>query len=127
MTDSNTLYDLMLLLDPTAEDERKTKILADVEHLIGQHGEVVSVHDWGLRPTTFEIRKRAEAEYHLVQFHGSVELLQSLDHALKITDGVLRHRVIKLKPGTPPPPVIEPPGAEQPLGEELEEPLPIER
>lgn len=112
MTSTPPLYDLMLLLDPAAEEERKLKILADIEHLIGLHGEVVSRHDWGLRPGAFEIRKKPEVEYHLVQFHGSVELLESLDHALKITDGVLRFRVIRIKPGTPAPPELEPVGAE---------------
>lgn len=111
MTAQPPLYDLMLLLDPAAEEERKLKILADIEHLIGMHGEVVSRHDWGLRPGAYAIDKREQVEYHLVQFHGSVELLESLDHALKITDGVLRFRVIRMKPGTPPPPELEPVGA----------------
>ena len=36
------------------------------------------------------------------------ELLEQLDHNLKITDGVLRHRIIKLRPGTPDPPDLRP-------------------
>ena len=35
-------------------------------------------------------------------------LLEQLDHNLKITDGVLRHRIIKLRPGTPDPPDLRP-------------------
>ena len=50
------------------------------------------------------MRKRGDADYHLLQFHGTSELLQQLDHALKITDGVNRFRIIKLRKGTPPPP-----------------------
>lgn len=99
------IYDLTLLLDTQAEDERREKILNDVEGLIGKHGgELIGHHDWGVRPTTYEIRKRTDAEYHLIQFHATNELLEALDHTLKITDGVNRFRVIKLKPGTPPPP-----------------------
>ena len=60
-----------------------------------------SRHDWGLRPTAYEVRKRADADYHLLQFQGPAELLQQLDHALKITDGVNRFRIIKLRKGTP--------------------------
>jgi len=47
---------------------------------------------------------RPEGDYHLFQFEGENELLERLNHTLKITDGVLRFRVIKAKPGTPPPP-----------------------
>jgi small subunit ribosomal protein S6 len=98
------LYDLNLLLTPTLEDERREQILANVEDAIVRSGEIVSRHDWGVRPTAFEVRKSAEADYHLLQFHGPVELLEQLDHNLKITDGILRFRIIKLRPGTPAPP-----------------------
>ena len=67
------------------------------------HG-IVGRHEWGTRATAYEVRKHAEADYHLLQFRGPRELLEQLDHNLKITDGILRHRIIKLRPGTAPPP-----------------------
>ena len=97
-------YDLVLLLDPEADEERRTNILASLETVIERQGEVVSRHDWGVRPTAYEVRKRGDADYHLLQFHGTAELLQQLDHALKITDGVNRFRIIRLRKGTPEPP-----------------------
>jgi small subunit ribosomal protein S6 len=98
------LYDLTLLLDTEMEKERRDQILANVEHAIEGAGEIVSRHEWGTRATAYEVRKHAEADYHLIQFHGPRELLEQLDHNLKITDGILRHRIIKLRPGTAPPP-----------------------
>ncbi|MTD45611.1 30S ribosomal protein S6 [Conexibacter sp. W3-3-2] len=94
-------YDLTLLLDSTADDDRRKKILADAQALIGQHGTVASTHDWGVRPTTYEVKKHAAAEYHLIQFSSPAPrpLLEELDRTLPITDGVLRYRIIKLKPG----------------------------
>ncbi len=104
MATEQPIYDLMLLLDPDAEEERRTNILASLEQVIERQGRIVSRHDWGLRPTAYEIRKRATADYHLLQFQGAPELLNQLNHALKITDGVNRFRIIKLRPGTPAPP-----------------------
>ena len=99
------VYDLVLLLQADIDDDRRTKVLGDIETLIDRHGgDIVGHHDWGVRQTAYEIRKRADAEYHLIQFHATNELLEALDHTLKITDGVQRHRVIKLRPGTPAPP-----------------------
>jgi len=98
------LYDLTLLLDTAMESERRDQILANVEHAIEGAGEIVGRHEWGVRTTAYEIRKHTDAEYHLIQFHGPPSLLEQLDHNLKITDGILRHRIIKLRPGTPPPP-----------------------
>jgi small subunit ribosomal protein S6 len=107
------LYDLVLLLDSASEEDRRLRILADVEDAINRLGEVVSRHDWGVRQTSYEVRKHAAADYHLIQFHGSPELLEQLDHNLKITDGVVRFRIIKLRHGTPPPPDL---GAQPAVG-----------
>ena len=98
------VYDLIVLLNPAQDEDRRLKIMGDLEVLIDQHGTIVSRHEWGVRRTTYEIRKVHEGDYHLIQFQGSNELLEALDHALKITDGVLRHRIIKLRKGTPDPP-----------------------
>jgi small subunit ribosomal protein S6 len=102
------LYDLVLLLDNDIEQERRDTILANVEDAIDRAGEIVGRHDWGVRPTVYEVRKHTEAEYHLLQFHGTTALLEQLDHNLKITDGILRFRIIKLRPGTPAPPDLRP-------------------
>jgi small subunit ribosomal protein S6 len=120
-TDQPT-YDLVLLLDPEAEEERRTNILASLETVIERQGAVVSRHDWGVRPTAYEVRKRGDADYHLIQFQGTPELLLQLDHALKITDGVNRFRIIKLRPGTPDPPDLRMAAmaAEAPASSEIE-------
>jgi small subunit ribosomal protein S6 len=95
-------YDLMLLLDPQAEEQTRAKIVADARAAIEAQGEVVRDDDWGDRALTYPIDRKADAEYHLLQFHaGAPELLGSLDRMLRITDGILRFRIIKLKPGVP--------------------------
>jgi small subunit ribosomal protein S6 len=99
-------YDLMLLLDPNAPEGRDEQILGDVDHAIASGGTLIGRHDWGLRRMTFEIDHRPEAAYYLFQFEGGNELLERLDHMLKITDGVLRFRIFKVDPRSP---VIEPP------------------
>lgn len=101
-------YDLMLLLDPAIDDERRQRILADARALVAKSGEVVGEHDWGQRQMAYEIRHKGEAQYHLLQFHATRELLANLERTLRITDGVTRFRIIKLAPGTPPPPEPRP-------------------
>jgi small subunit ribosomal protein S6 len=98
------IYDLMVLLDTTAPDDQRAKILADAEAMITNGGSVVSKHDWGPRTMAYEIRHKTDAEYHLIQFHGDAALLETLQRTLRITDGVVRFRIIKLEPGTPDPP-----------------------
>jgi small subunit ribosomal protein S6 len=102
-------YDLMLLLDPQAEESVRAKIVADAAKAIQSQGELVRQAEWGERPLAYPIDRRASAEYHLLQFHvGETALLDGLDRTLRIADAVLRHRIIKLKPGTPDPPEMSP-------------------
>ena len=115
------IYDLTLLLDPAVEGERREQIVADVVDLIDRTGEFVGRYDWGTRTTVYEVRKHADADYHLIQFRGPRELLEQLDHNLKITDGILRHRIIKLRPGTPPPPDLSAAATAAPVAAETPE------
>jgi small subunit ribosomal protein S6 len=95
-------YDLVMLLDPQAEDAARAKIVADARAAIEAQGELLRHDEWGERPLAYPIERKASAEYHLLQFHaGDTELLSGLDRTLRITDGVLRFRIIKLKPGVP--------------------------
>jgi len=123
-------YDLVLLLDPQAEDEPRAKIVADARASIEARGELLRHDEWGERPLTYPIDKKASAEYHLLQFHtAGAELLSELDRTLRITDGVVRFRIIKLKPGVPDAPDMrsataparrsesEPQAEAQPVGE----------
>ncbi|MEA2379957.1 MAG: small subunit ribosomal protein [Thermoleophilaceae bacterium] len=101
------LYDLMLLIDPNAPEERRTAAVAEAETLMTSGGEIVASDDWGQRRMAYEIDHRPEAEYRLYQFNGDTELLGRLNQRLRINDAVLRFRIIKAKPGHPLPPAPE--------------------
>ena len=104
MADAAITYDLTVLLDSEFAEEQRERILADVEAMIADTGAIVSAHDWGRRKLAYEIKHKPDADFHLIQFNGPRELLERLDRTLRITDGVVRYRVIKLRPGTPAPP-----------------------
>ena len=112
-------YDLMLLLDPNAPDERRDAAISEVESLIGSGGELGETYDWGQRRLAYEIDHRPEAEYRLYQFQGDPALLDRLNTRLRIMDGVLRFRIIKLRPGQPTPP---PPDQQAPRRRDEREP-----
>ena len=92
----------MLLLDPNAPEGRQNEVLQSTESTIQSAGTLVGKHDWGVRRMAYEIDHRPEAAYHLFQFEteGGPAPLEQVDHSLKIMDGVLRHRIIRLKDGS---------------------------
>jgi small subunit ribosomal protein S6 len=125
MAADKPIYDLILLLDLGAEDSVRAKIVADARTAIAAEGELVGDQDWGTRTLAYEIDHREQAEYHLLQFHGPASLIDGLEHTLRITDGVVRHRVIKLPPGSTavaatPAPAPAAPAAEAPPSEPAE-------
>jgi len=102
MTLPATTYDLVLLLDPQAEEPARAKIVSDTKAAIEAHGELARHDEWGERALAYPIDHRATAEYHLLQFHAAqTSLIAELNRVLHITDGVIRFRINKLKPGTP--------------------------
>jgi small subunit ribosomal protein S6 len=132
-------YDLVLLLDPQADDATRAKLLADTRASIQAQGELLRDDDWGERALTYPIDRKPSAQYHLLQFHvANVELLSGLDRTLRLADEVLRFRIIKLAPGVPAAPdmssgaaaarhpegAAEPPAETQPAPAEIASPSP---
>jgi len=127
MPDHATLYDLMLVLSTTVEDERRSKILADIEAQILSGGGAIERNDnWRTRALAYEIRHQREGEYHLIQFTGASSLLESLSYNLRVDDAVLRFRIIKVLPGTPPPPEAAPPVVAAAAAAPAPAPAPVE-
>src|ERR1700677_2838332 len=94
-------YDLVILLDPQVEDSIRARIVADARAAIEAQGEFLRHDEWGVRALTYPIDHKTSAEYHLLQFHATPELLETLNRTLRIADEVVRFRIIKLAPGTP--------------------------
>lgn len=109
MPSKTRLYDLVLAISTTVEDDRAAKVLSDVQAQIENGGGAMERNDdWHARPLAYEINHQAEGHYHLLQFTCSdPALIESLSYNLRIDDAVLRHRIIRNLPGTPPAP--EPP------------------
>ena len=89
------LYDLMLMLDTRVDEEQRAKVLADIKTMVGAQGTIEGDADWGVRALAYEIDHHGDADYHFLQFSGTPALLEQLHHQLRITDGVLRARIIK--------------------------------
>jgi small subunit ribosomal protein S6 len=95
-------YDLVLLLDPQADEATREKLVADARAAIEAQGELLRHDEWGERALAYPIDRKTSAIYHLFQFHvANAELLDGLDRALRIADEALRFRIIKLAPGVP--------------------------
>ena len=102
-----SLYELTLVLDAEAPEDRRNEILEGVRAAVEADGVLHGEHDWGVRRLAFEIDHRTDGHYHLLELEAEPALLERIDRTLKISDGVLRFRFIRVRPGagggSPPP------------------------
>jgi small subunit ribosomal protein S6 len=94
------------MLDPQLDAPARDGLVGDARGQIEAAGKLKTENNWGLRKMAYEINKRTEADYRWFRFEAGNDLLDSLDHNLKIADGVLRFRIFKVDPDAP---VIVPP------------------
>lgn len=99
-------YELVLMLDPQLDAPARDGLAQEARGQIEASGSLKHENGWGLRKMAYEINRRTEADYRWFRFEANSDLLDSLDHNLKIADGVLRFRIFKVDPSAP---VIVPP------------------
>jgi len=103
------------MLDSGQDAPARDAVAKEAKGQIEAAGTLKHENVWGLRKMAYEINRRTEADYRWFRFEAPTELLEQLDHNLKIADGVLRFRIFKVDADTPvvaPPPTSAPgPGA----------------
>jgi small subunit ribosomal protein S6 len=104
-------YELVLMLDPGQDAPARDAVANEAKGQIEAAGTLKHENAWGLRKLAYEIKQRTEADYRWFRFEAPTELLEQLDHNLKIADGVLRFRIFKVDPETP---VMAPPATAAP-------------
>jgi small subunit ribosomal protein S6 len=99
------------MLDPGPDEAGRDVLAQDVRGRIEASGTLKHENKWGLRKMAYEIEQRNEADYRWFRFEAPTELLDDLNHSLKIADGVLRFRIFKVDPDAP---VMVPPAVAAP-------------
>ena len=91
-------YELMLVLHPEVDEERREAVMAHVRRAAeGSGGEVVEPEDdrWGRRKLAFKMGPHTEAYYHLAQLTMEASAAGELEGALNISEDVLRHLLVR--------------------------------
>jgi small subunit ribosomal protein S6 len=88
-------YELLLLLNPSLDEESRAALLDKIQGLITADGGVVdNLDSWGKRKLAFEVDKLTEGDYALIDFHTTPGAIAELDRVLHITDPVLRYMLL---------------------------------
>lgn len=87
-------YELMYVLVPSA-DEQRDAMIEKVNTLITKNGGTIeNVEKLGNKKLAYEINKKHEGFYVLVNFTAESSVPANLSNTLRITDGILRFIVV---------------------------------
>ncbi len=89
-------YELMVILDPDLEERTIAPSLDTFLNVIRTGGGTVDKVDiWGRRRLSFEIDKKAEGIYAVIDLQAEPASVQELDRQLNLNESVLRTKVLR--------------------------------
>ncbi|NEN05250.1 30S ribosomal protein S6 [Diaminobutyricibacter tongyongensis] len=89
-------YELMVILDPEIDERTVAPSLDKFLNVVRNDGGTVdSVDIWGRRRLAYEINKKTEGIYAVVQLTATGETTKELDRQLKLSEAVMRTKVLR--------------------------------
>ena len=89
-------YECTYILDPGLTDEEQEPLIERFKTLVSDNGGAVDAVDkWERRRLAYEVKGKREGVYVVMNFNGEPQTETELGRVLRITDGVLRHIVIR--------------------------------
>ena len=90
------LYELMVILDPTVDERTVAPSLDKFLNVIRNGGGTVdNVDIWGRRRLAYEINKKTEGIYAVVNLKANSADVVELDRQLRISEAVMRTKVLR--------------------------------
>jgi len=89
-------YEIMVILDGSLEERTVTPSLDTYLNVIrSSGGSVEKIDVWGRRRLTFEINKKTEGIYAVIDLQATPQAVAELDRQLRLNESVLRTKVIR--------------------------------
>ena len=103
-------YEVLYIVRADLDDDKVQDIIKRVNTIIEKAGgSVERTNVWGKRKLAYEVKHQKEGSYVLQDFQIGPDRVPELEAALKITEEVLRHLVVRKPEKAAPTPVAPPP------------------
>ncbi len=88
-------YEIMLILPVEADESVVSGAVDRITKVVGPTGgEVTNVDTWGKRRFAYEIDRKTEGVYVVVDFTAAPETLTELERVLQLADEVVRFKTV---------------------------------
>ncbi|MBE1514993.1 30S ribosomal protein S6 [Nesterenkonia halotolerans] len=89
-------YELMVLVDPEVDERTVEPTLGKYMEIVKKDGGTVdNVDVWGRRRLAYEIQKKTEAVYAVVNFHSTPDSAAELDRLLRLNETIMRTKITR--------------------------------
>lgn len=88
-------YEAVFIFTPNFEEEKRNELIERFKGVIEDDGTLTNIDEWGNRKLAYEIDDFSEGYYAILNFEGKSETVDELDRIAKISDGIIRHMVVR--------------------------------
>ena len=89
-------YELMVILDPDLEERSISPLIDSFLNVIRTGGgKVEKVDTWGRRRLSYEIKKKPEGIYSVIDLQAEPAIVKELDRQMNLNESVLRTKVLR--------------------------------
>ncbi len=89
-------YEIMIILEPETDERTVVPSLEKLLQVVpGNGGTVDKVDVWGKRRLAYDIKKKSEGFYVVVDMTTTPEIAQELDRQLGLNETVLRTKLLR--------------------------------
>ena len=89
-------YELMVVLDPNQDDTAIEALNARISSLVTQRGGTIdNVDNWGRKRLAYPVGRYRDGVYVLTRMHLPPNAAVEIERALKLTETVIRHLLVR--------------------------------
>ena len=95
--DTNRQYEVVFIVDPTADDDEVARLTESFKQIItDQGGKITKEESMGRRQLAYEILHKTEGSFMLLEIEGSGREIAELERRMRVNDRVLRYITVRV-------------------------------
>ncbi|UED85332.1 30S ribosomal protein S6 [Streptomyces profundus] len=89
-------YEVMVILDPELEERTVAPLIESFLSVVREaNGKVEKVDTWGRRRLSYEINKKPEGIYSVIDLQAEPDVVKELDRQMNLNESVMRTKVLR--------------------------------
>ena len=95
--DTNRQYEVVFIVDPTADDDEVARLTEGFKQIItDQGGTITKEESMGRRQLAYEILRKTEGSFMLLEIEGSGREIAELERRMRVNDRIIRYITVRV-------------------------------